>query len=433
MRILFQLLFTMSLFFSGCNASENQQNKFVQVENGHFVLEGKDYAFIGANYWQGMNLGAPQSGDRARLMRELDQMQAAGINNLRILAASEADAEMKYCIHPALQSGPGEYNNDLWLGLDFLLSEMAKRDMKAVMVMGNFWTWSGGFPQYVKWAEGSDIPFPQDEPNTWDQFQKYSANFYLSEKAQEMLKSHIRTLITRTNTTSGISYKNDPTIMAWQLANEPRGFHQKKEFAKWTRKTSAFIKSLDANHLVSLGTEGNTSSHHAGVNVREDNDDPNVDYLTMHIWIQNWSWFKPGDSPETYSNALKKVDAYWSDHIQAAKELNKPLVFEEFGVARDSLSYQASSSTKARDQYFDYVMSKALKSIEQGENLRGLNFWSYSGEGRPPRPGEFWKIGDTFVGDPPHELQGWYGIYDQDTSTLSVIKHYSDQIVTCTK
>jgi hypothetical protein len=55
---------------------------------------------------------------------------------------------MKYCIHPALQTAQEIYNEDVFEGLDFLLSEMGKRDMKAVMVLGNFWTWSGGFPQY---------------------------------------------------------------------------------------------------------------------------------------------------------------------------------------------------------------------------------------------------------------------------------------------
>ena len=227
-------------------------------------MNNKEYVFIGTNYWQGMNLGAPKSGDRERLIRELDELQSLGITNLRVLAASEADDEMKYCIHPALQKAPGVYNDDLWLGLDFLLSEMDKRNMKAVMVLGNFWTWSGGFPQYLKWVQKDTIPFPQDADYSWQNFTDYSKQFYLNEKAQDLMNNHIEKVINRTNAISGIKYKNDPTIMSWQLANEPRGYDIPNEFRAWTVKTAKLIKSIDNNHLVCLGTEGNTSGKAAG-------------------------------------------------------------------------------------------------------------------------------------------------------------------------
>ena len=48
---------------------------FVKVVNEEFQIDGKPYVFIGANYWQGMNLSAPESGDRKRVLRELDHLQ----------------------------------------------------------------------------------------------------------------------------------------------------------------------------------------------------------------------------------------------------------------------------------------------------------------------------------------------------------------------
>lgn len=48
------------------------------------------YHINGANYWYAMNLGSNgPGGDRTRLDRELDFLQKYGINNLRIMAASE--------------------------------------------------------------------------------------------------------------------------------------------------------------------------------------------------------------------------------------------------------------------------------------------------------------------------------------------------------
>lgn len=38
--------------------------------------------------------------------------------------------------------------------------------------------------------------------------------------------------------------------------------------------------------------------------------------------------------------------------------------------------------------------------------------------------GGWWKPGDEFIGDPPHELQGWYSVYNNDT-TLSLVNKYN--------
>lgn len=415
-----------AIIFISCN--QNSQNHFVKVVDSNFLLNNREYTFIGSNYWQGMNLGAPKSGDRERLIRELDEMEALGITNLRVLAASEGDDEMEYCIHPALQTAPGVYNDDIWEGLDFLLSEMNKRNMKAVMVLGNFWTWSGGFPQYLKWSGQGAIPFPQNPKYSWQNFSDYSKQFYFNEKAQEMMNNHIKKTVNRKNSINGKVYKEDGTIMAWQLANEPRGYDVQEEFRAWTTTTAAFIKSLDNNHLVCLGTEGNTSGEAAGVNVLLDNDNPNIDYITMHIWAQNWGWFNPTQGEEEYEEAIKKVDQYIEDHIVVAKKLNKPIVLEEFGIARDSLSFNPTATTKWRNRFYTHLFENVTTSIKEGNRVKGLNFWTYSGEAKPPRPGEYWKKGDVILGDPPHELQGWYGVYNTDKSTLDIVKKSANKV-----
>ena len=165
-----------------------------------------------------------------------------------------------------------------------------------------------------------------------------------------------------------------------------------------------------------------------GVNVLLDNDDLNVDYITMHIWAQNWSWFEPSQGQDKYQEAIEKVDAYWEDHVAAGKKLNKPVVLEEFGIARDNSSFDPAESTVWRDRFFEHLFDKVTTSILKGDVVKGLNFWSYSGTVKPPRPGEYWQDGDDFTGDPPHELQGWYGVYDTDASTLELIKKYSSKL-----
>ena len=136
----------------------NAQSSFVTVEGEHLVLNGNPYHFIGTNLWYGMDLGGGSAEDRARLVRELDLLSEIGVTNLRIMAASEGAEDSPYQNKPILQSSPGEYNQNLLKGLDFLLVEMSKRDMKAVVCLGNFWMWSGGFPQYISWANKEKYP-----------------------------------------------------------------------------------------------------------------------------------------------------------------------------------------------------------------------------------------------------------------------------------
>jgi hypothetical protein len=111
-----------------------------------------------------MNLAADESagGNYSRLVTELDQMADKGINHLRIMAASEgAPTPQPFRMNPALMQAPGEYNENIFKGLDICLDEMAKRGMRATMTLNNEWQWSGGFAQYVSWAQNnSEIPYP---------------------------------------------------------------------------------------------------------------------------------------------------------------------------------------------------------------------------------------------------------------------------------
>ena len=102
------------------------QSGFVKIEKQQFVLDGKPYRFIGTNLWYGMNLGGGNNEDRLRLQSELDQLQALGLTNLRIMAASEGPENSPYQNKPILQTAPGQYNEQLLEGLDFLLVEMSK-------------------------------------------------------------------------------------------------------------------------------------------------------------------------------------------------------------------------------------------------------------------------------------------------------------------
>jgi mannan endo-1,4-beta-mannosidase len=99
---------------------------------------------------------------------------------------------------------------------------MADRKMRAVLYLNNFWEWSGGMAAYVAWANGERGVDPADTSRAWRDFVEYAASFYTNQRANALYRDHIRRIVTRRNTVNDRPYSEDPTIMSWQLANEPR-------------------------------------------------------------------------------------------------------------------------------------------------------------------------------------------------------------------
>ena len=410
----------------GC-VSTGKEPGFVTVSGTQFMRDGKSYQYMGANYWQGMNLGAPGApGDRARLLRELDMMDSLGIRNLRILAISEGPDGSMLRIAPALQQEPGQLREELLQGLDFLLEEMRKRDMTAVLVLNNFWPWSGGMAQYRLWNGADSIPYPPPHgKGTWDSYQQYTAAFYTDTPAMRQYEQAVRSLIARKNSISGRLYTEDPTIMSWQLCNEPRGMNNTEAMHRWIDETAAMIKKLAPKQLISTGAEGYTTAPDiTGTDFIRMHDGPNIDYGTAHIWIQNWQMYDPQKHDSTYPAARKFMVDYLARHAADARKLNKPWVLEEFGIMKDNGSFDPSAPNTHRDEYYEAVFHEIWSLARKGQ-ASGVNFWAFAGLGRPVTPGEMWKIGDPLTGDPPHEPQGWYSVYDTDTSTHRVISGYA--------
>jgi mannan endo-1,4-beta-mannosidase len=407
---------------------ENRRNGFVTVRGREFRLAGRSYHFAGANYWQAMNLASPgPGGDRLRLLRELDDLQAHGITNLRIMAASEGPDREPLRIVPALLEAPGAYNADLLDGLDFALKALADRDMKAIMTLGNMWHWSGGLGQYLVWAGlARSIPYPPPHPGgDWDAYQRFTAQFYAHPRAVSYYLDHVTAIVTRFNHHTNRWYRDDPTIMAWELANEPRALSHVDSYLAWVAASAQHIKSLDPNHLVTIGSEGDTSSPgYSGTEYLRDHSLAAIDYGTAHVWVQNWGWYDPLDAA-TYGPAVALAKAYIDSHVSRTRALDKPIVFEEFGLARDLNDVSPASPVTVRDQYYAEILGHVY-ALAKDNAVAGANVWAYAGEARPVPPfGGWWRPGDSLVADPPHEPQGWYSVYNSDSSTLAVVERFS--------
>ncbi|WP_207434275.1 glycoside hydrolase 5 family protein [Sabulibacter ruber] len=404
-----------------------QKKSFVKTDGHQFTLNGKPYYYIGTNYWYGALLGSTgEAGNRERLRKELDMLKKAGVTNLRILAGAEGPNNQPYRVSPGLQLSPGVYNDTVLAGLDFLLAEMDKRDMKAVLYLNNAWEWSGGFSQYVNWNTNVPIPYALANNNDWASFMKYSGRFHQCAPCKQQFADHVKFMLGRTNQFTKKKYTNDPVIMSWQIANEPRAFSMANvpAYDQWIKSTAALIKSLDKNHLVSTGSEGSHGSESSMDVFKQVHTDPNIDYFTMHIWPRNWGWLDNQNLAGTLDAAITKTMEYMDRHIAFAREQKKPIVLEEFGLQRDNNEFSPSAKTTHRDRYYQRVFERVLSSAQAKDALAGANFWAFNGTARSNPTCHFWKPGDDLMGDPPQEEQGLYGVFDTD-STMPLIAKYS--------
>lgn len=425
-RILYIFFILLLVSCNGNKKTDYSETAFVSLKDGHFVVGDSAYYFIGTNYWYGAVLASEgQGGNRERLLKELDFMNEIGVNNLRILVGADGVDGQTVKIRPSLQTAPGVYNDTIFDGLDFLLTELRKRDMYAVLYLNNSWEWSGGYGQYLEWAGLGEVP--EKGVQDWPTFVAHVSKYAECDSCHAMFLKHIEHVVSRSNRYTGEKYIHDPAIMAWQVGNEPRAFSNegKPAFVEWMKKSTALLRSLDPNHLISTGNEGFMGCEKDWSLVETINSDPNVDYMTIHIWPKNWSWIDVENIPGSVDTAIAKTNDYINRHLATAKKLNKPMVIEEFGFPRDKHTYELDDTVIARDAYYSNIFSQISVSFNEKGNLSGCNFWGWGGFGRPAH--EFWQTWDDYVGDPAQEEQGLNSTFDTD-STIEIIKTFTQQI-----
>lgn len=205
-------------------------------------------------------------------------------------------------------------------GLDYALAKASQLKLKLVLVLTNNWHEFGGMDQYLAWYGRT----AHDD-------------FYADSRVKQAYRDWLWHLASRVNVITAEAYRDDPTIFAWELANEPRGAAGTPNalLSDWAGEMSSYLKSIDPRHLVAVGDEGfldGPSQHwtyHAdnGVDHRALTALPNVDYGTFHMY------------PDTWGTGASWPEHWIDDHVRLARELGKPTVLEEYGlkVTRDAL------------------------------------------------------------------------------------------------
>lgn len=346
---------------------------FVHREGEHFVLNGRRIYVAGTNsYYQMIHRRTGHAGAD----EILDEMQARSMTVLRIWAFQDL-VEQSGCLPcaPNRQLGPSERPIDFidtatLIALDQTLAAADARGIRVVLTLVNNWDDYGGMNRYSVWRFGS----------------RHHDAFYTDPIIRGWFKDYITLLVNRVNTVNGRTYRDDPTIFSWQLANEAHsGWASSKALNTWIGEMSAHIKSIDPNHMVSTGIEGHYNMGHVGRNtdiwmcVRgqdfiDNHLHPSIDYATCHIWPQNWGWDPIGQT----TRAMDRVRRFLQQRIDDAHNvLGKPLMLEEFGIPRDNHGRGIGGGpTTVRERFFrNLYYAFCEESASSGGPLAGTALW----------------------------------------------------------
>uniref|UniRef100_J3MDK0 mannan endo-1,4-beta-mannosidase n=2 Tax=Oryza brachyantha TaxID=4533 RepID=J3MDK0_ORYBR len=277
----------------------------------------------------------------------------------------------------ALQISPGRFSEAVFQVLDYVIYEARRNNIRLILCLVNNLDQFGGKAQYFQWAQAAGA----NVTNSTDSFFSHPA-------IKRYYKDYVKAILTRRNSYSGIRYSDEPAIFAWELMNEPRCVSNSSGpyIQAWIAEMAAYIKSLDTNHLVTVGTEGfygPGSAERMDINPGEwaaslcsdfiqNSVVEHIDFASVHAYPD--SWLPKASLEEKVRYLSSWVDSHLNDseHI-----LKKPVIFTEVGY----LQHSDANSTVDKDIILRIVYDKIYDSARKLQAGGGALIWQLMVEG----------------------------------------------------
>lgn len=373
-----------SVFLISTDAAAGVPNGFAYTQGTRFMLDGSPFYYAGTNCYY-LTFKSQEAVDNV-----FKDAEAMGLKVIRVwgnldvgVKTGTTDSEGKP-VFTNNNDGSGEKDGvyfqyfDKDLGkpvinegkdglqkLDYALYQAEKHGMKLLITFTNYWDAFGGMGQYVKWAQELGISGLKKD------------DFYTNETLKGWYKDYVNGLLNHTNPYTGRKLKDEPSVFAWELANEPRcnTDAQCKDniLYNWAKEMSEYVKSVDPNHMVALGDEGfynkpygyyneYTTSNYAfygaeGVDFEKLMTIDTLDFGTPHLYLDQWGMKHTGTGQD---------DLLWFKiHGETCAELDKPVILEEFGLTNRTIRDSEYA------QWFEVLEGNVYDTVEYA----GTNYW----------------------------------------------------------
>ncbi|KAL2476748.1 Mannan endo-1 [Abeliophyllum distichum] len=361
---------------------------FVKRNGTQFIVDGRPFYFNGWNsYW--MMDQCVEESSRPRIREMLQTGAKMGLTVCRTWAFNDGT-------YNALQISPGKFDERVFRALDYVIAEARQQGIRLILSLVNNLQAYGGKTQYVKWA--------------WDEGVALSSSndsFFYDPSIRRYFKNYVKTVLTRKNTFTGIEYRDDPTIFAWELINEPRCLTDPSgdTLQEWIEEMSMFVKSIDRNHLLTVGLEGFYGPKNSkrlsfnpefwaadvGSDFTRNSMISTIDFASVHIYPDHWSHI------QNFEYNLRFVSKWMISHIEDGdKDLKKPVMFTEFGLSNEDLDFDPAQ----RERFYKVILDILHKSAKRNKSGAGTLVWQFLVEGMEEFNDEFgivpWKRPSTY-------------------------------------
>lgn len=277
----------------------------------------------------------------------------------------------------SLQISPGVFNERVFQGLDYVIFEARRHQVRLILSLVNNLNAYGGKAQYVRWAQEAGINVSSS-----------TDSFFSHPTIKDYYKAYIKAVVTRKNSLSGVKYSEEPAIFGWELMNEPRCASSSSApiLQAWITEMAAFIKSLDQKHLVTVGLEGFyglKTTERSGVNPGDwasklgsdfiqNSAIDDIDFASVHAYPD--SWLPDADLEEKANFLSHWVDSHISDGEYVLK---KPVLFTEVG----SIMHRKKQGLYDTDTFLKTVYDKIYESAKKRQAGAGALIWQLLVEG----------------------------------------------------
>lgn len=312
---------------------------FVQRAGTHLQLDGAPFRYSGPNIeWLGLEGYGPHDpmGPRHPSHFEIDDALAttAEMGGKVVRAQTLGDTVgCALCIEPEL----GRFNESAFQSADYAIAAAGKLGIRLIIpLIGDCATCSlGGIGQYLAWTGKRN---PQD--------------FFTDPVLISAYERHADEVLNHRNSITGIRYRDDPTIMAWENCNMCGLFAMLMHgdvagVAAWSQTVGEHIKQIDNRHLY-LDTTGIFRIYPKVL------DNPTSDIVTFEEY-PHWD--------KLLSETAHTTAATFSQDAAAVTGHGKVFIVNEFGWDRTDWLTQAD-------------LQNLLDTIQKDPNISGDDFWA---------------------------------------------------------
>lgn len=371
-----------------CAAQASHNDEFVQRDGTRLTLGGKTFRYSGPNIeWLGLEAYGPLDpmGPRYPSHFEVDDaMDTARMMGARVIRSQTMGDSVgcDLCIEPKV----GQFNPEAFKHLDYALKAAHDRGLRLIVTLAGDCANCvlGGYSEYLK-----------------DRGAASYKEFFTDPVVIARFEKHIAMLLNHRNSLTGVDYKDDPTILAWENCNACgifvalSGGSNLAPYVSWVDTIGSYIKSIDKKHLYE-DNSGLFTFDKSGAAL----DSKTPDILTSEYYPHWDAVFNMGE---------KTTAETFARHADLVTSHGKVYVVNEYGWDITDWATHAD-------------LEKVLTTMRSDPKISGDLYWALQGHND-----EFgWQPIPANVPNKEYSLHGesgqWWALYYGGIDTLVMTK-----------